>query len=61
MFNVGCDETFDLGLGKSKAECERRGKERVYLDFLLKIHDAVTAPRAARCSSGATSSCTSRS
>jgi hypothetical protein len=42
MFNVGCDETFDVGLGKSKAECERRGKERVYLDFLLKIHDAVT-------------------
>ena len=41
MINVGCDETFDLGLGKSKAECERRGKERVYLDFLLKIHDAV--------------------
>ncbi len=42
LFNIGCDETFDLGLGKSKAECERRGKERVYLDFLLKIHDAVT-------------------
>ena len=41
QFNVGCDETFDLGLGKSKAECERRGKERVYLEFLLKIHDAV--------------------
>jgi hexosaminidase len=42
LFNVGCDETFDLGLGKSKDECERRGKERVYLDFLLKIHNAVT-------------------
>jgi hypothetical protein len=41
LFNVGCDETFDLGLGKSKEQCERRGKERVYLDFLLKIHDAV--------------------
>ena len=41
LFNVGCDETFDLGLGKSKAEVERRGKERVYLEFLLKIHDAV--------------------
>ena len=41
LFNVGCDETFDLGLGKSKDECERRGKERVYLDFLLKIHHAV--------------------
>lgn len=42
QFNVGCDETFDVGLGKSKAECQRRGKERVYLDFLLKIHDAVS-------------------
>ena len=41
QFNVGCDETFDLGLGKSKAECERRGKERVYLEFVLKIYEAV--------------------
>src|SRR5688572_10251828 len=41
LLNVGCDETFDLGLGKSKAEVERRGKERVYLEFLLKIYDAV--------------------
>jgi hypothetical protein len=59
MFNVGCDETFDVGLGKSKAECEKRGKERVYLDFLLKIHRAVSE-RGRRCSSGATSSSTSR-
>jgi hypothetical protein len=41
MINVGCDETFDLGLGKGKDECVRRGKERVYLEFLLKIHTAV--------------------
>jgi hypothetical protein len=40
-FNVGCDETFDLGLGKSKAECERKGKGRVYLEFLLKIYELV--------------------
>jgi hexosaminidase len=38
LFNVGCDETMELGMGRSKAECERRGKERVYLDFLLKLH-----------------------
>ncbi len=43
QFNVGCDETFDLGQGRSKAECERRGAGRVYLDFLLKIHREVTA------------------
>ncbi len=40
-FNVGCDETFDLGLGKSRAECERKGKGRVYLEFLLKIYELV--------------------
>ncbi len=41
QFNVGCDETFDLGHGRSKAECERVGAGRVYLDFLLKIHEQV--------------------
>jgi hypothetical protein len=43
LFNVGCDETFDLGLGRSKEECEKRGKGRVYLDFLLKIYSLVKA------------------
>lgn len=38
MVNVGCDETFDVGVGKSKALCEERGSGRVYLDFLLKIY-----------------------
>ena len=38
FFNVGCDETWDLGRGQSKKLCERRGKGRVYLDFLTKIH-----------------------
>lgn len=36
--NVGCDETFDLGKGRSKEACERRGKGRVYLEFLKKLH-----------------------
>lgn len=35
--NIGCDETFDLGQGKSKELCEQVGKYKVYLDFLLKI------------------------
>jgi hypothetical protein len=43
FFNVGCDETFDLGMGKSKALVEARGKGRVYLDFLLGIYDRVKA------------------
>lgn len=38
QFNVGLDETFDLGRGKSKAACEERGSGRVYLEFLQKIY-----------------------
>jgi hexosaminidase len=40
-FNVGCDETFDLGLGRSAEECAQRGNGRVYLEFLLKIRKLV--------------------
>ncbi len=43
QFNVGCDETVDLGQGRSKSECEARSTERVYLDFLLKVYQAVKA------------------
>jgi hypothetical protein len=43
MFNVNCDETFDLGQGRTKDDCERRGAGRVYLDYLLKLHKQVTA------------------
>ena len=42
-FNVGCDETWDLGRGQSKELCERRGKGQVYVDFLLEIYREVTA------------------
>jgi hypothetical protein len=42
FFNVGCDETWDLGRGQSKTPCERRGKGRVYLDFLKQIQREVT-------------------
>ena len=43
LFNAGCDETFDLGMGRSRELCERVGKGRVYLDFLQKIHQLTTA------------------
>jgi hexosaminidase len=43
VFNVGCDETVDLGQGRSKAACEQRGTGRVYLDFVQKIYADVTA------------------
>lgn len=37
LFNIGCDETFELGKGRSKALVERKGKGRVYLDFFLEV------------------------
>ncbi len=41
-FNVGCDETWDLGRGQSKSICERRGQGRVYVAFLKRIHREVS-------------------
>ncbi len=43
QFNVGLDETFDLGLGRSRAACEARGRGRVYLEFLREVHARVAA------------------
>ena len=37
-FNVGLDETFDLGSGRSASACAERGKAAVYLEFLLAVH-----------------------
>jgi hypothetical protein len=41
LFNVGCDETWGLGQGWSRELCEEKGATRVYLDFLLRIHELV--------------------
>ena len=42
LFNIGCDETFDLlGEGRSAAAVKEKGEGRVYLDFLLKVADLV--------------------
>jgi hypothetical protein len=41
FFNVGCDETWDLGAGRSKEICQEQGTHRVYLDFLLQIYELV--------------------
>jgi hypothetical protein len=41
LFNVGLDETFDIGQGRSKPEADRIGKHRVYLDFLRQVNDIV--------------------
>jgi hypothetical protein len=42
FFNVGCDETWDLGKSQSKKLCEIKGQGRVYFDFLKKIHREVS-------------------
>ncbi len=41
LFNVGCDETWELGKGWSEKQCEKKGVTQVYLDFLLQIHKRV--------------------
>jgi len=43
LFNVGCDETIDLGQGRSRRRVAQRGVGRIYLEFLLKIHKLVSA------------------
>ncbi len=42
MINVGADEPFDLGQGRSREACKERGIGRVYLEFMLKIHDELS-------------------
>lgn len=40
LFNVGCDEPWELGQGRSREACRKRGADRVYLDYLLKVRRA---------------------
>ncbi|MBI5930593.1 MAG: family 20 glycosylhydrolase [Chloroflexi bacterium] len=42
LLNVGGDEPWELGKGKSQAAVEERGG-RVYLEYLLKLHEKVAA------------------
>lgn len=39
--NIGCDETWELGLGWSRKRCAEQGKHRVYLDHLCNIATVV--------------------
>jgi hypothetical protein len=43
LFNIGGDEPWELGKGRSKAEAEARGTGRVYLDYILKLYEGVRA------------------
>ncbi len=40
-FDVGLDETLDVGQGRSRRACAERGEGRVYLDFLLEVYRRV--------------------
>jgi len=42
MVNVGCDETFDIGAGKSNSAVEKQGQGQVYLAFLRSLHQNVS-------------------
>jgi hypothetical protein len=39
-FNIGGDETVELCEGRSKETCEKTGKGKVYLNYLLKLNEA---------------------
>jgi hexosaminidase len=43
LVNVGCDETFDLGQGRSKPACDQLGSGQVYLNFLLQIYQRLNS------------------
>ncbi|MHB1357124.1 MAG: beta-N-acetylhexosaminidase [Anaerolineae bacterium] len=37
VLNIGCDETFDLGKGRSKEQVLAKGIGRVYLEYILRL------------------------
>lgn len=41
FYNVGCDETWDLGRGKSAERAQQIGMGKLYIENLLRVHDLV--------------------
>jgi len=41
FMHIGADETFDLGLGRTKDAVKSKGYGPVYMDFLTSIHDTL--------------------
>lgn len=42
LFNIGCDEVYDIAYGRSKSEVERRGRVAVFAEF---VRDVARAAR----------------
>lgn len=38
-FNIGCDETYDLGMGQSKSMADEMGLGRVYMAHILRLRE----------------------
>ncbi len=43
LLNIGGDEAFDIGLGRSKEAADQSSKAQLYLDYLLRMNDACQA------------------
>ncbi len=41
FYNVGCDETWDLGRGRSADRAQQIGVGKLYIENLLRVHDIV--------------------
>ncbi len=39
FYNIGCDETWELGQGKSAAKAQQEGPGKLYVEDLLRVHD----------------------
>jgi hypothetical protein len=43
LFNINCDEVYDIAFGRSKADVERRGRVGVFCEFVAKVCEQVRA------------------
>lgn len=43
LFNIGCDETYDVGQGRSREAVERHGRAHVYGSFVAQVCERVTS------------------
>ncbi len=39
FYNIGCDETWELGQGRSAAKAQQEGPGKLYVEDLMRVHD----------------------